>query len=212
MGAMGFSGWPIEAVEFYEGLQADNSKVFWQAHKDVYERCVRAPMEQLLAELADEFGPGKLFRPYRDVRFSADKTPYKTNCAATLGRGIGQAYLSFSADGLSVGGGLYMPDPAALQRYRTAVDREKPGTELARIVDDLHKDGYQTMAHEVLKTTPKGFPKDHPRIELLRYKGVAMMKEWPVGAWLGTAKAKDKVVSALRAGVPLNEWLRRYVE
>lgn len=211
MAAMAFRGWPVEAVEFYEGLQADNSKPYWQDHKSVYEQCVRAPMEELLAELADEFGPGKLFRPYRDVRFSANKEPYKTNCAATLGQGVGQAYLSFSADGLSVGGGLYMPDAATLQRYRTAVDREKSGAELADIVSGLHAGGYQTMAHEVLKTAPKGYPKDHPRIELLRHKGIAMMKDWPVAAWLGTAKAKDRVVATLRAGVPLNEWLQRYV-
>ena len=211
MAAMAFRGWPVEAVEFYEGLTADNSKPYWQDHRDVYETCVRTPMEQLLAELAGEFGPGKLFRPHRDVRFSSDKAPYKTNCAATLGQGLGQAYVSFSADGLSVGGGLYMPDTATLQRYRTAVDREKSGTELAEIVERLHAAGYQTMAHEVLKTAPKGFPKDHPRIELLRHKGIAMMKDWPVGAWLGTAKAKDRVVSTLRAGVPLNEWLTRYV-
>ncbi len=208
---MAFSGWPVEAVEFYEGLQADNSKTYWQDHRAVYEQCVRTPMEQLLDELADEFGTGKLFRPYRDVRFSANKEPYKTNCAATLGQGVGQAYLSFSADGLSVGGGLYMPDPATLQRYRTAVDREKSGTELSAIVDDLHRAGYRTMAHEVLKTAPKGFPKDHPRIELLRNKGIAMMMEWPPAAWLGTAAAKERIVTALRAGRPLNGWLDRYV-
>ena len=208
MDLMAFSGWPIEAVEFYEGLQADNSKVYWQAHKEVYEQCVRGPMEQLLAELSNEFGPGKLFRPYRDVRFSADKTPYKTTCAATLGR----AYISFSAEELAAGGGLYMPDAPTLKRYRIAVDREKSGTELAGIVADLHRAGYRTMAHEVLKTTPRGFPADHPRIELLRHKGIAMMKTWPAGAWLGTSEAKDRVVATLRAGVPLNDWLARYVD
>ncbi|HNA49355.1 MAG TPA: DUF2461 domain-containing protein [Mycobacterium sp.] len=204
---MAFAGWPIEAIEFYEGLEADNSKVYWQDHKAVYDRRVKAPMEELLAELADEFGTGKIFRPYRDVRFSADKTPYKTNCAATIGSG----YISFSADGLSVGGGLYMPDPKALARYREAVDNEKSGVELVKIVAALRKEGYDTMAHEVLKTAPKGYPKDHPRIELLRYKGIAMMKTWPVGAWLGTRKAKDRVVTTLRAGVPLNQWLLRNV-
>lgn len=208
---MAFSGWPVEAVEFYEGLQADNSKPYWQDHKAVYEQCVRVPMEQLLAELADEFGPGKLFRPYRDVRFSSNKEPYKTNCAATLGRGVGINYVSFSADGLSAGGGLYMPDSATLQRYRTAVDREKSGTELAGIVEGLHQIGYRTMAHETLKTTPKGFSKDHPRIDLLRHKGIATMTEWPVAAWLGTVAAKDRIVTALRAGRPLNDWLNRYV-
>jgi uncharacterized protein (TIGR02453 family) len=204
---MAFTGWPVEAVEFYEGLQADNSKVYWQEHKAVYERDVRGPMEQLLAELSDEFGAGKQFRPYRDVRFSADKTPYKTNCAATVGTG----YISFSADGLSTGAGLYMPDTAALQRYRTAVTREKSGTELVAIVAALHKAGYETMAHEILKTAPRGVAKDHPRIDLLRHKGIAVMKTWPVGAWLGTAKAKDRVVATLRAAVPLGDWLARYV-
>jgi uncharacterized protein (TIGR02453 family) len=204
---MAFTGWPVEAVEFYEGLQADNSKVYWQEHKAVYERDVRGPMEQLLSELADEFGAGKLFRPYRDVRFSADKTPYKTTCSATVGAG----YISFAADGLSTGAGLYMPDSAALQRYRTAVTRDKSGTELVAIVAALHKAGYETMAHEVLKTAPRGVPKDHPRIDLLRHKGIAVMKTWPVGAWLGTAKAKDRVVATLRAAVPLGDWLARYV-
>jgi uncharacterized protein (TIGR02453 family) len=204
---MAFQGWPIEAVEFYEGLEADNSKVYWQDNKAVYDRHVKAPMEELLAELADEFGTGKIFRPYRDVRFSADKTPFKTNCAATIGSG----YVSFSAEGLSVGGGLYMPDPKTLARYREAVDKEKSGAELATIVAALHKAGYETMAHDVLKTAPRGYPKDHPRIDLLRHKGIAMMKTWPVGAWLGTKKAKDRVVETLRAGVPLNDWLARHV-
>lgn len=207
MAVMAFHGWPIEAVEFYEGLEADNSKVYWQDHKAVYERCVKAPMEELLAELADEFGEGRLFRPYRDIRFSADKTPYKTTCAARLGDG----YVSFSADGLSAGSGLYMPEPAALQRFRAAVDADTSGAELAAIVAALHDAGYQTMAHDVLKTAPKGYPKDHPRIELLRHKGMAMMKTWPVGAWLGTKKAKERVITTLRAAEPLNDWLARHV-
>jgi hypothetical protein len=67
------------------------------------------------------------------------------------------------------------------------------------------------MAHEVLKTAPRGVAKDHPRIDLLRHKGIAMMKSWPPAAWLGTAKAKGRIVTALRAGGPLNDWLTRYV-
>jgi len=208
METMPFSGWPIEAVEFYEGLRADNSKVYWQDHRDVYERCVRGPMERLLSELADEFGPGKIFRPYRDVLFSADKSPYKTNCAAQIGRG----YVSFDADELFAGGGLYMPDTTTLQRYRAAVDNERSGARLAEIVAELRGSGYEIMAHDVLKTAPRGYPKDHPRIDLLRHKGIAMMKKWPVGPWLGTATAKKRVVSALRAGAPLDEWLTRYVD
>src|SRR2546430_667414 len=96
---MAFKGWPVEAVEFYEGLEADNTKSYWQAHKSVYEQCVKAPMEELLVELTGEQGAGRVFRPYRDVRFSKDKTPYKLNCAAHAPGG----YISFAADGLFFG-------------------------------------------------------------------------------------------------------------
>src|SRR4026207_302168 len=96
---MTFRGWPVEAIEFFEGLEADNSKSYWQRNKEVYDSTVRAPMEELLAELEPEFGEARIFRPYRDVRFSADKSPYKTNMAATLGEG----YVSLSADGLGAG-------------------------------------------------------------------------------------------------------------
>ena len=202
---MAFKGWPVEAVEFYEGLEADNTKTYWQEHKSVYERCVKGPMEELLAELADDYGTGRVFRPYRDVRFSQDKTPYKLNCAAHLPGG----YVSLSADELFVGSGLYMPERDQLQRFRAAVADPKSGAELESIVATLRKGGYDVGAHEVLKTAPKGYPRDHPRIELLKHKGLVMSRSWPVGAWLGTRKAKDRVVTALQAARPLNSWLER---
>ena len=82
---MTFRGWPVEAIEFFEGLEADNSKTYWQRNKEVYDSMVRVPMEELLAELGPEFGESRIFRPYRDIRFSADKSPYKTNIGATVG-------------------------------------------------------------------------------------------------------------------------------
>ena len=205
--AMAFNGWPAEAVEFYEGLEADNTKAYWQEHKATYERCVKAPMEALLAELADDFGAGRVFRPYRDVRFSKDKAPYKTECAAHLGAG----YVSFSADGLFVGSGLHQPMPDQLQRYRAAVADDVSGAELEAILAVLRDGGFQVGAHEVLKTAPRGVAKDHPRIELLRHKGIVMSRSWPVGAWLGTKKAKERVVTALDAARPLHGWLDRNV-
>lgn len=203
---MGFKGWPVEGVEFYEGLQADNTKAYWQEHKAVYERCVQGPMEELLEELAAEFGQGRLFRPYRDVRFSKDKAPYKLNCAAHLPSG----YISFSAEGLFAGSGLYMPEPDRLRRFRAAVGDQRSGPELESIVVALRAGGYDVGAYEVLKTAPKGYPSDHPRMELLKYKGIVMSKSWPVGAWLGTKKAKERVVACLSAARPLNAWIERY--
>ena len=201
---MGFRGWTAEAIEFYEGLEADNSKTYWNANKSVYEELVLQPMTELLAELAPEFGEAKLFRPYRDVRFSANKAPYKTAIGATLGWG---GYVQLSAQGLASGSGMWMMAPDQLERYRMAVAAETTGQSLVVVLKALGAAGLQAEGHDSLKTAPKGYAKDHPRIELLRYKGVTSWKQWPPGAWLGKAPAKDRVVTFLRKSLPLNEWL-----
>jgi uncharacterized protein (TIGR02453 family) len=205
---MAFRGWKAEAIEFYEGLEADNSRAYWQAHKADYEALVLNPMQELLAELADEFGEGNIFRPYRDVRFSADKSPYKTNIAAMVG-GIG--YVQFSADGLAAGSGYWMMASDQLDRYRRAAADDVTGPAVSAIAAKAAKAGMQVTAHESLKSAPRGYPKDHPRIELLRLKGLITWREWPVAAWMGTAKAKDRVVGFLRDSAPLRAWLDDHV-
>ncbi len=205
---MAFRGWPVEAIEFYEGLEADNSKFYWQANKQVYENDVLRPMEELLAELAGEFGEGRIFRPYRDVRFSADKSPYKTAIGATLGGG---GYVQLSANGLGAGSGMYHMAADQLDRYRRAVADDGRGALLADIVATAAKAKIEIAGHDELKTAPKGYPKDHPRVELLRHKGLIAWKQWPVGAWLGTRRAKERLVEFLRAAQPLNDWLNVHV-
>jgi len=202
-----FTGWPVQAIEFFEGLEDDNSRRYWQTHKDEYERSVKGPMEALLAELEDDYGPGRIFRPYRDVRFSPDKTPYKLNCAAELTGG----YVSVSADELFVGSGIYMPMPDELKRLRAAIDADRSGRELEAIVAALRTAKYDIGAHDAVKTAPRGYAKEHPRIELLRLKGIVMSKAWPVGGWLGTRKAKDRIVATLEAARPLNAWIAEHV-
>lgn len=202
---MAFRGWPAEAIEFYEGLAADNSRSYWQAHKDVFERKVRGPMVELLAELAPEFGEGRIFRPNRDVRFSADKSPYKTALGAVVGNA---GYVQLSASGLAAGSGMWVMETDQLNRYRAAVDDAQTGEELAGIIEALRKEGLEVMGHHVLKTAPKGYARDHPRVDLLRNKGLIVWKEWPAGAWLGRGTAKNRVVEFLRTARPLNRWLR----
>ena len=204
---MAFKGWPAEAIDFFDGLEADNSKAYWHEHKAVYEQAVRGPMEELLAELEPEFGPGKIFRPYRDTRFSKDKTPYKTNIAATNDSG----YISLDADTLGVGTGLYMPAPDQLARFREAVADDRTGAEIEKLVETMRKKKIETAGHEALKTAPKGYPKDHPRIELLRQKGLVTWRQWPVGAWLGRRTAKDRIVDFLHGAQPVTDWLAKNV-
>jgi uncharacterized protein (TIGR02453 family) len=205
---MAFKGWKAEALEFYEGLEADNSKAYWTANKHVYEEMVSQPMAELLAELGPDYGEGKIFRPYRDVRFSADKTPYKTAIGATLSRG---GYIQFSAEGLSAGSGMWMMAADQLERYRAAVDEDGPGTALEAIVAEGKKAGIEISGHDSLKSAPRGYPKDHPRVDLLRYKGLISWQSWPVAPWLGTAAAKKRVVEFFEASRPMKDWLNAHV-
>lgn len=205
---MAFRGWPAEAIEFYEGLEADNSRAYWQDHKDTYESDVRAPMQELLAELAPEFGAGRIFRPNRDVRFSADKSPYKTTMAAMVGDA---GYVQLSTQGLGAGCGMWVMEPDQLDRYRRAVADDRAGAKLVKVVDKVRAAGIDVQGHHVLKTAPKGYPKDHPRIDLLRNKGLISWQQWAPGAWLGKRSAKDRVVTFLRASKPLNDWLEANV-
>jgi uncharacterized protein (TIGR02453 family) len=199
-----FTGWSPRAFEFYEGLEADNSKAYWTAHRAVYDNDVLAPMEALLTELAAEFGDGKIFRPYRDVRFSADKTPYKTAIGATLAEG---GYVHLSADGLGVALGYHLMAPDQLARYRHAVAEDVTGEQLRRVIAELEGQGVEVVGEQPLKTAPRGFSKDHPRADLLRNKGLISWQEWPVDPWVHTAKAKSRIVTQLRAARPLQDWL-----
>jgi uncharacterized protein (TIGR02453 family) len=201
---MAFTGWPEEALEFYDGLVADNSKTYWTEHKDVYQDQILRPMTELAEELALEFGEPKIFRPYRDLRFSPDKTPYKTHCGAVIG---GTGYIQLSAEGLGAGAGLWEMSSAQLARYRNAVASDYPGVELEQIVAGLEKEDITVHGHGALKSAPRGYPADHPRITLLRYKGLTAWKQWPVEPWLETASAKDRLISFLRTTQPLCSWL-----
>jgi uncharacterized protein (TIGR02453 family) len=202
-----FDGFPPDAIDFFDELEANNNREWFHAHKATYQRACRAPMEALVAELEPAFGPGKIFRINRDVRFSADKSPYKTNIAAVVGRN----YVSLSPEGLFVGGGSYMPDTASLARLRKAIDADASGKELSRIVAALRRKGHEVAAHDVLKSAPKGYAKDHPRIELLRMKGIHAGKGFAPGPWLGTREAFKRIKQAFLDVKPLNAWLEKHV-
>jgi uncharacterized protein (TIGR02453 family) len=200
---MSFQGWPEEALDFYEGLEADNTKTYWTAHKAIFEEKVRGPMVELLEELAPDFGETKIFRPYRDVRFSKDKSPYQTHIAALLGDG----YIQLSANGLAAGSGMHDMAPDQIDRYRRAVADDKSGEELERIIAEAERQEIAVHGRDPLKSAPRGYPADHRRIGLLRYKGVVTWKEWPVEPWLGTQAAKKHVAGFLAASQPLCTWL-----
>ncbi|MGC4943592.1 DUF2461 domain-containing protein [Kribbella sp. DT2] len=204
---MSFTGFPVAALDFYDDLEMDNTKTFWAEHKHVYEESVKAPMTALLAELEAEFGTAKIFRPYRDVRFAKDKTPYKTHQGAFLPTGPSTGrYVELSAPGVRVGAGFYEAAADRLGRIRTAIDEDRRGKELENLLADLVAGGW-TIGGDKLKTSPRGYDATHPRIELLRHKSIALNKSYGFEPVIHSAELVDRVRADWRDVTPLLDWL-----
>lgn len=203
-----FAGWKGDFRGFFLALRANNNKAWFDAHRKRYEEDVKAPLVALLTDLEPEFGAvRRLSRPNRDIRFSADKTPYKLNVYADLERG---GYVALDAEALTAAGGRYMVDDAQLKRLREAVAADRSGTELVGIVSALRRKGYEVEGQE-LKRVPAPWPQDHPRAELLKHKRLIYWRRWPVGEWIATAKPREMVARAWRDGAELNAWLEKHL-
>lgn len=204
---MSFTGFPVAALDFYDDLEMDNTKSFWEAHKDVYRDSVAAPMKALVAALEPEFGTAKVFRPYRDVRFAKDKTPYKTHQGAFVGVAPATGwYVEISARGLRTGAGFYDADSATMSAFRDAIVDDKAGPRLKRILAKLERSGFE-VSGERLKTSPRGYDKDHPRIELLRHKQLFAGRLIGFEPVIHTRDVLDEVRADWRALKPLVDWL-----
>jgi uncharacterized protein (TIGR02453 family) len=203
-----FRGWSEACQRFFIGLELDNSKRYFDANREVYEAEVKGPMVALMDSLAADYGEGKVFRANRDIRFSKDKSPYKTNIAATAGMGGRGGYISLDARGLTVAAGRYELTPQQLNKYRKKVAAEATGAPLAAIVAKLEKAGYG-IGGEALKRVPAGLPQDHPRARLLRHKILYIYRSFGLQPWLGTPAARKHIVKVFSDAQPLNEWLKR---
>ncbi|MCG8919950.1 DUF2461 domain-containing protein [Actinokineospora sp. PR83] len=210
-----FTGFGEYAIDFFDGLVADNSKTYWDANRSTYDTDVRAPMVALIGELEQEFADGgtpKVFRPYRDVRFAKDKRPYKGHCGAVIehGRGAGAYYVEVGPAGLYVGGGCYHLQSDQLARFRTAVAEDIHGEVLVGILARLQRAGWSTRGDR-LKTNPRGVDRDHPRIDLLRHRSLFVAKVWEPDDVLHEPGCLDRVRTAWRELRPFNEWARDHV-
>lgn len=209
-----FTGFSPDAFRFYAELHADNSRAFWEANKERYLKHVRAPLEALARDLEGAFGEWHVFRPYRDLRFTKDKRPYKERAALQFGgRGpsaVGGQYLQVGADGLYVGVGTYWMLDEQLKRFRRAVADERAGKELEAIVADLTAKGYG-LDGESLKRAPQGFTEDHPRIALLKRKGLVASERHEPAEWMYGPEALDRVAQVFADGERLCAWFRTRV-
>lgn len=203
----GFAGFPTAALDFYDDLEMDNTKSFWEAHKAIYDEAVKAPMLALTAVLEPEFGAAKVFRPYRDVRFAKDKTPYKTNQGAFVAVGPATGwYVDISARGVRVGAGFYEASTERLAAFRDKIADDRTGLQLEKLLARLTKAGWE-LGGEKLKTAPRGYDKDHPRIELLRHKQLFLGKSYGFEPVIHTPNLVEQVRKDWKALTPLLDWV-----
>ncbi len=202
-----FTGIPVAALDFYDDLELDNTKSFWAAHKETYEKAVRGPMTALAQALEDEFGVAKVFRPYRDVRFAKDKTPYKTHQGVFVPQGPATGYyVQVGAPGVRVGVGFYEASGPRLARIRDAIADDRRGTDLERLLESLQKAGWD-LGGERLKTSPRGYDAEHPRIDLLRHKSMTLGKSYGFEPFIHTPELLDRVRDDWREASPFVQWV-----
>ena len=208
------SGFRPAATHFFEDLEDQNTREFWLANKEVFDREVREPMAALLDSLPEEYQPFKVFRMNRDVRFSADKSPYKIMHGAAHGIPGAVHYLHLDASGLMVACGNYMMQSEELERYRLAVADDASGEELTEILAALRRRRSLEVGPggpEPLKTVPRGYPRDHPRAALLRQKGLIAMRTRPASELQNGPRLRSFVLETFEMCSDLTEWLGRYV-
>ncbi len=209
-----FEGFGPKVTKWFKGLEADNSREYFAANRDFFEASIRDQLDALLTELSDEFGGEvKMFRQNRDIRFSPDKSPYKTNTYGVLyGSDIAAEglYTSISARGLVAGSGYHVMARDQLDRYREGVGDGTYGPELSELVEKAERAGLQLWG-ERLATAPRGYPKDHERIELLRRKSLSLGATLRSGRGISRADGLKFVTETWRAAAPVTGWLDAHV-
>jgi uncharacterized protein (TIGR02453 family) len=202
-----FTGIPEAALDFYDDLEMDNTRSFWAEHKGTYEAAVRAPMTALGEALEPEFGSTKVFRPHRDVRFAKDKTPYKTHQGVFVARGPATGwYVEVSAPGVRVSVGFYDASSARLARIREAIADGRRGGDLEQILGDLEAEGW-TRGGDRVKTAPRGYDVDHPRIDLLRHRSMTLSRSYGFDPVIHTPAVLEMVREDWRRANPFVEWV-----
>jgi len=222
--APAFAGFDRDALQFLHELSLEMNREWFEANKARYQARWVTPLTALLddvrARLAKTYapiklGPPKIFRIYRDTRFSKDKTPYKTHVAGmiSLREGCAALYMHLGiGDEEFVGAGTYYFEPNQLPRWRKVVAADKTGKEIAAIVAKLRKRKFEVGGHEDYKKVPKGFAPDHPRAEFLKMRGLtAGPPSIPRGLIHKPAFA-DWLVEQGKAMAPMTSWLYRNVK
>jgi uncharacterized protein (TIGR02453 family) len=221
-----FEGFPREGIRFLKQLKRHNNRPWFEKHKSEYETSVKLPMQSLVAALKpqfDRFAPEydinpkrSIFRIYRDVRFSSDKTPYKTHVAAHFvlrgkPKGIEGSgyYLHIEPGEIFIGGGIYMPDGDQLKKIRRAIANQ-PDRFLSIVKDRKFRRKFGELDGEKLKRVPTGYDPEHPLGEWLKFKQFFVGNDWPESVCYKRSFVSE-VAKAFEEATPLVRFLNEAI-
>lgn len=221
-----FDGFPPAGLAFLAGLAADNSKSFFDAHRETYETALLEPARAFGVELGDELrhrvSPGihadprvnvSIFRLNRDIRFSKDKRPYKAHLDLWLLEGSGPSracpgfFLRLAPDRLILGSGMHRFEKGALDTYREAVAADESGRALERAVGEATGRSGAVLGGTAFKRVPAGFDPAHPRAELLKHDGLFVHLESALPDILGSTDFVTWCADRLEPLAPVHRWL-----
>jgi uncharacterized protein (TIGR02453 family) len=200
--------WPPESLEFLRELEDNNDRSWFKANRARYDELLLRPTQELTDKLGT-LGPPHFFRPYNNTRFRPGP-PLKEHIAASLGAGPAVYYVQLSLDGLVLGAGLWHPESDQLERFRAAIDDGRRAAAFERGVAKAESAGL-SLAEPDLKRAPKGYAPDHPRVDRLRLKRLALYHRHPLRRWLHTPTCDERVQAQLEAAQPFVKWLNEHV-
>jgi uncharacterized protein (TIGR02453 family) len=220
-----FNGFPQEAVIFFQDLQKNNNKTWFEAHKADYQKYAMEPAQDFIEEMGarlKRLSPGihadprinkSIFRIYRDIRFSKDKTPYKTHLGIWMWEGEGAKfessgyYFHLEPPNIMLGVGIHTFSKDLLKAYREAVVDPVSGPALVNAVQEVSlKSGYK-LGGEHYKRVPRGYAPDHPHAELLRYNGLTAGSEVPIPEEFFSTALLDYSYQRYMEMYPIQRWL-----
>ncbi len=206
---IGFNGFGHDTVKYYLALEENNNREWFHANRGIYDTNVAFPLKALASELEAKYFPVKVFRPYRNVRFWPDLPPLNEH-ASLIANNVGNAayYLRLDADGMLLGSGTFQPTKNQLTIFRKIADSDIGAKEIRKVLATVQKSGFELNAESALKSAPRGFDKDHPNIDLLRLKSLALFQHWAPQPWLFTPECLIHITTAWKAASPWVEWLR----
>lgn len=204
-----FQGFGKDLVKYYLALEENNNREWFNANRTMYDTNVALPLKALAAELEAEFAPVKVFRPYRNVRFWPDLPPINEH-ASLIANTEGNAayYLRIDADGVLMGAGMWQPSKNQLTKFRQIAATDSGAKEIRKVLAKVEKAGFALMTDNAVKSAPRGFAKDHPNIDLLRLKSLALSQHWTLQPWLYSPACLATITKAWKAASPWIEWLR----